>query len=107
MQAAHCTLPWIGGFGILPCAWEKPLPDKSPPLGPKPGERGPRPNSRDHKIMTYKPEDISDDVCLAALRGWCNAPPDFQFSPYQQSEETKAAWRRAIIAALNALQAKP
>lgn len=48
-------------------------------------------------------DKITDEVCLAALRGWCNAPPNFSFSPYQQSEETKAAWRRAIAAALVAM----
>lgn len=47
--------------------------------------------------------EITDEVCLAALRGWCNAAPDFNFSPYQQSEETKAAWRRAIAAAMVAM----
>lgn len=47
---------------------------------------------------------LTDDLCLAALRGWCNAPADFSFSPYQQSDATKAAWRRAIGAALDELE---
>lgn len=47
---------------------------------------------------------ITDAVCLAALRGWCNYPPDADLSPYQQSEETKKAWRRAILAALAAIR---
>jgi hypothetical protein len=47
--------------------------------------------------------EISDEVCLAALRGWCNYPPGCDLSPYQQYEETKQAWRRAIAAAAVAL----
>jgi hypothetical protein len=43
---------------------------------------------------------ITDEMCLAAVRGWCGYPVDADLSPYQQSEETKAAWRRAITAAL-------
>ena len=49
------------------------------------------------------PEEISDEICLAALRGWCGYAPDVDLSPYQQAPETKAAWRRAIAAALNAI----
>ncbi len=47
--------------------------------------------------------EITDEVCLAALRGWCNYLPDAPLSSYQQSDETKAAWRRAIAAALVAM----
>lgn len=43
---------------------------------------------------------ITDDVVMAALRGWCGAPRDHVFSNYQQAPETKAAWRKAIKAAL-------
>jgi hypothetical protein len=46
----------------------------------------------------------TDEVCLAALRGWCNYPPDADLSKYQQAPETKEAWRRAIAAALAAME---
>jgi len=49
---------------------------------------------------------IDDSVCLAALRGWCGWERDTPLSGYQQSEETKQAWRRAINAALDEMEKK-
>lgn len=46
---------------------------------------------------------ISDEVCLAAMRGWNGWAPDADLSNVQTAPETTAAWRRAISAALIAL----
>lgn len=46
---------------------------------------------------------ISDNMVEAALRGWCGYGPDVDLSTYQQSPETKEAWRRALEAAFVAM----
>lgn len=48
--------------------------------------------------------EITDEVCLAALRGWCGWPRDAPLSGYQQADYTKEAWRRAINAALDEME---
>jgi hypothetical protein len=49
-------------------------------------------------------QEITDAVCLAALRGWCGWSPDADLSEVQTKPETMAAWRRAIAAAMDELE---
>ena len=46
---------------------------------------------------------VTDEVLLAAIRGWNGLASDTDLSRVQTSPETMEAWRRAIIAAFTAI----